>query len=34
MAPYLQKEIPKELELLCMNYDVALSLENGESQKQ
>ena len=27
------KEIPKELILLCMNYDVALRLENVESQK-
>ena len=27
------QEIPKELILLCMDYDVALRLENVESQK-
>ena len=27
------QEIPKKLILLCLNYEVALKLENVESQK-
>ena len=34
MASYFKQEIPKELILLCMDYDVALRLEKAGSWKE
>ena len=33
MVSYLHIKIPKELILLCLDYDVVLRLENVEIQK-